>query len=164
MSKIGLFYGTTLGGTESIAGEIQKHFGDVEIHNISNGIEKISEYDKLIFGTNTWGYGELQDDWNSIETELDKIDFTNKKVAIYGTGDQEGYPDTFVDAIGLLYEKVKNNGGEVVGFTLTEGYEFSDSKALLEDKFVGLAIDDNNQGGMTQKRIENWVEQLKNEL
>lgn len=161
--RIGLFYGSTLGASKAVAEEISKTL-DVSLYDVADGVDEISEYTSLIFGTNTWGYGELQDDWERVKTSLEKIDFTGKKVAVYSTGDAEGYSDTFVDAIGILGEIVEKNGGELIGHTSTEGYEFSNSKALRDGVFLGLAIDDNNQGNLTAERVKKWVTQIKGEF
>lgn len=161
--KIGLFYGSTLGAAKAIAEQIGTLL-ETELFDVAEGIDSIANYTHLIFGTNTWGYGDLQDDWDSIKNKLEKTDFTGKKVAIYSTGDAEAYPDTFVDAIGILGEIVEKNGGSLVGFTSTEGYEFSDSKALRGEQFMGLAIDDNNQSSLTKERVSKWTEQLKGEF
>ncbi|MBP6322762.1 MAG: flavodoxin [Fusobacteriaceae bacterium] len=161
--KIGLFYGSTLGAAKSVAEELGALL-EAEIFDVAKGIDSINDYTNLIFGTNTWGYGDLQDDWEGVKTTLEKINFTGKKVAIYSTGDAEGYSDTFVDAIGILGEIVEKNGGILIGFTSTEGYVFSDSKALRDDMFIGLAIDDNNQGNLTKERVGNWATQLKGEF
>ena len=161
--RIALFYGSTLGTAKAVAESIAEKIA-VDLFDVSKGIEDMRSYEKIILGTNTWGYGELQDDWESVRAAFEKIDFSGKKVAIYSTGDGEGYPDTFVDAIGILGEIVEKNGGSLVAFTETEGYNFSDSKALRDGKFIGLAIDDNNQSSMTETRIKNWVEILKGEF
>lgn len=161
--KVGLFYGSTLGSAKAVAEEIGTLL-EVEIFDVAKGIDSISDYTNLIFGTNTWGYGDLQDDWEGVRASLEKIDFTGKKVAIYSTGDAEGYSDTFVDSIGILGEIVEKNGGTLIGFTSTEGYVFNDSKGLRDGVFMGLAIDDNNQGNLTKERITKWVEQIKGEF
>ena len=161
--KIGLFYGSTL-GTAKIVAESIAELLEVELFDVAKGIDGIENYDNLILGTNTWGYGDLQDDWESVKKQFEKIDFTGKKVAIYSTGDAQGYPDTFVDAIGILGEIVEKNGGKLIGFSSVEGYEFNDSKAKRDGKFIGLAIDDNNQSSLTDIRVKNWVETLKGEL
>jgi len=59
---------------------------------------------------------------------------------------------------------VEKNGGKLIGFSSVEGYEFNDSKAKRDDKFIGLAIDDNNQSSLTDIRVKNWVEMLKGEF
>ena len=38
--------------------------------------------------------------------ELDDINFSFKKVAYLGTGDQEGYPDKFMNARGIWAENI----------------------------------------------------------
>ena len=161
--KIGLFYGSTLGGAKSVAEEIEALM-EVSLYDVAQGIENISNFTNLIFGTNTWGYGDLQDDWEGVRTTLEKVDFTGKKVAIYSTGDAESYSDTFVDAIGILGEIVEKKGGTLIGFTSTEGYNFTNSKALRNGMFLGLAIDDNNQGSLTKDRVTKWASQIKGEF
>jgi flavodoxin I len=46
--------------------------------------------------------------------ELDDINFSLKKVAYLGTGDQESYPDKFMDAMGFWAENIAEEGGETV--------------------------------------------------
>ena len=161
--KIGLFYGTTLGTAKAVADMIAKEI-EVEVFDVANGIEELNKFDSLIFGTNTWGYGDLQDDWERVLKDLKNIDFTGKKVAIYSTGDQESYPDTFVDSIGILADVVEAKGATIIGYTETDGYNFNESKAQKNGKFIGLAIDDNNQSSLTSDRVKKWVETLKGEF
>lgn len=168
MAKVGLFYGTQTSNTQTEAEIIQKEFGGdsvVDLIDISRAeASDFNTYDYIIIGCPTWNVGELQDDWDNYYEELDNIDFTGKKVAYFGAGDQVGYPDTFQDAIGILEEKISELGGETVGYWSTEGYEFSDSKALRDGKFIGLALDEDNQSDLTEKRIKTWVAQLKQEF
>jgi flavodoxin I len=53
--------------------------------------------------------------------ELDDIDFSCKKVAYLGTGDQEGYPDKFMDAMGFWAENIAEEGGETVDYWPVDG-------------------------------------------
>ncbi|RMF69726.1 MAG: flavodoxin FldA, partial [Cyanobacteria bacterium J069] len=46
----------------------------------------------------------------------------------------------------------------------TDGYDFNESKAVRDGKFVGLAIDEDNQSDLTTERIQSWVAQLKREF
>lgn len=168
MTKIGLFYGTQTSNTQTAAELIQKEFsGDsvVTLHDISKTEPSDLEgYDYIIIGCPTWNIGELQSDWENFYEELDNIDFGGKKVAYFGEGDQVGYPDTFQDAMGMLEEKISEQGGETVGYWSPEGYEFNESKALRGDKLVGLALDEDNQSDLTEERIKTWVAQLKQEF
>jgi flavodoxin I len=168
MAKIGLFFGTQTGKTETVAEIIQKEFGGeaiVELHDISSAsTEDFASYDALIIGCPTGHIGELQSDWEGFYDELDEIDFSAKKVAYFGTGDQIGYSDNFQDALGILEEKIASLGGKTVGYWPTEGYDFNESKALKNGKFVGLALDEDNQSDLTEQRIKTWVTQLKSEF
>ena len=168
MSQIGLFFGTTTGKTESVAETIQKELGGedvVTLHNIADVEDNdFADYQYLIIGCPTWDVGELQSDWEGYFTELDDIDFSGKKVAYFGTGDQRGYPDNFQDAIGILSDKITERGGTTVGYWSTDGYDFNESKALKNGKFLGLALDEDNQSDLTDKRIKAWVVELKKEF
>ncbi len=165
--KIGLFYGTTTGKTESAAQIIRDEFGDdiVDLVDVSQADgSEFSEYEYIIVGCPTWNIGELQSDWEGLYQELDNIDFSGKTVAYFGTGDQIGYGDNFQDAMGIIEEKISAQGGKTVGYTSTDGYDFNESKALRDGKFVGLALDEDNQSDLTDERIKAWVAQLKREF
>jgi flavodoxin I len=169
MAKIGLFYGSTTGKTQSTAEMIQEKFGGesiVALHDVSevkDGSE-FNDYQYLIIGSPTWDVGELQADWQGYYDELDDLNFSGKKIAYFGTGDQIGYSENFQDAMGILEEKFTKLGGKTVGYWSAEGYDFEASKAVQNDKFVGLALDEDNQSELTEERIEQWVIQLKQEF
>lgn len=167
-NKIGLFYGTTTGTTQSIAETIKDILGEdfVDLYDISEAEpEEFSEYKYLMIGCSTWNLGDLQSDWDSFFDNLDEIDFDGKTVAYFGPGDQIGYGTTFQDAMGMLEEKISSLGGTTVGYTSTEGYDFNESKAVRDgNKFCGLAIDEDNQSDLTEQRVMAWIEQLKKEL
>ncbi|MBW4634430.1 MAG: flavodoxin FldA [Iphinoe sp. HA4291-MV1] len=165
--KVGLFYGTQTGNTESVAEKIRDTFGDsvVTLHQIYEAEPSdFDEYQSLIIGCPTWDIGQLQNDWEEFFPTLDNINFSGKLVAYFGTGDQYGYADNFQDAIGILEEKISKKGGKTVGYWSTDGYEFDNSRALRNGKFVGLAIDEGNQPELTDERVQAWVAQLKTEF
>jgi len=167
MAKIGLFFGTQTGNTESAAEEIKKIFGSglVDLHDVAKADSSdLLDYDCLIIGCPTWNIGELQSDWEGLFPELDDLDFSGKKVAYFGCGDQVGYADNFLDAIGILEEKIAERGGKTVGYWSTEGYDFDASKAVRNGKFVGLALDDTNQSDLTEQRLKKWVTLLRSEF
>ncbi|MEM1172380.1 MAG: flavodoxin FldA [Cyanobacteria bacterium P01_H01_bin.35] len=179
MSKIALFYGTTTGKTGDAAEAIQAELGGddvVELKDISEcSAADLAEYDYLIIGCPTWNIGELQDDWAAIFDDLDGVDFTGKKVAYFGTGDQIGYCDNFQDSMGMLEEKISGKGGTTVGnWPKDDSYEgLMRSKAFLKNDqgkpqkprvFVGLALDEDNQSDLTEGRIKTWVAQIKPEF
>ena len=139
----------------------------VSLHNIaSDSIELMSEYQYLVLGIPTWDYGELQEDWESNWEAIDSLDFTGKQVAIYGLGDQIGYPEWFQDALGYLWVKIVNLGASTVGAWPNQGYSFEQSKALTEDGqfFVGLPLDDENQFELSDNYIAKWSQQILREF
>lgn len=166
--KIALFYGTDTGATEIAAEQIVEHLGEelIDIYEVHNSnTEDFEGYEYLILGVSTWYIGELQSEWDLFYDDFKTIDFTGKKVAIFGMGDQFGYPDTFVDGIGFLGKVVLENGGVLVGKWPTEGYQFDESVGELENGFFcGLALDDDNEFDLSEERIKNWVAQIIKEF
>lgn len=167
MENVGIFYGSSTGTTESAAEQIQKEFGEdiIHIYDVIDASSKdIEQYSNLIFGSSTWGIGDMQDDFDVFLSEIQKANLEGKKVAIFGLGDQDTYADSFVDAIGLIYEVLEDKGCEVVGKIPTDGYEYDESKAEIDGQFVGLPLDEENQSNLSDERITKWVEQLKNQF
>lgn len=164
--SIGLFWGSDTGMTEEIVTVLMDLLSDQKIDNINifnASIEQFALYDRLILGLSTWYDGELQSDWDEFFEQFQQVDFTHKKVALFGLGDQEGYADFFVDGIGIIGEVVLKNGGTICGKWSTKGYEYEASKAVQGQHFLGLAIDEDNQPEQTDKRLEQWVKQLHEE-
>ena len=165
--KIGIFYGSTLGTTEGVASQIARKLGVsvAVVHNVADVQgDAVTPYDCLLLGSSTWGCGDLQDDWLEYIGKLKQENLGGKYVGLFGCGDSAGYPDSFCDAIGILYDDLSGSGCTFIGAYQPEGYTFDDSKALRDGKFVGLAIDDNNEGNLTEERIDNWVRILREEL
>ncbi len=167
MAKIGIFYGSTTGNTEKVANLIQKDFGEgnADVYNVdTTELADIMKYNYLIFGVSTWGVSDLQDDFEDFMEILEQVDFSGKKVALFGLGDQSTYTDSFVDAMGILYDRLKKKGVKIVGFVPRSGYSFNHSMALIKDNLAGLAIDEEFESHLTNKRVSGWVEMLKKEF
>ena len=164
MSKIGIFFGSTTGVTEEIENKISNNLEGAEVYNISGNEDKLNDFDVLILGTSTWGFGDLQDDWQGTLDELANLDLSGKKVAYFGTGDQSTFADTFIDGIGIINDEIEKTGALVIGQTSIDGYEFSGSKAVVDGEFLGLAIDEVNQSELTDERVEKWISELKKVL
>ncbi|MEH6453683.1 MAG: flavodoxin FldB [Psychromonas sp.] len=167
--KIGLFYGSSTCYTEIAAEKIQASIGEslVDIFNIkTDPISKINDYDILILGISTWDYGELQEDWGAIWDELESVNVKDKIIALYGLGDQDGYSEWFIDAVGMLHEQLEPQNPKFIGYWPTQGYDFIASKALTEDKqhFMGLALDEDSQYELSEQRIDEWSLQILQEI
>ncbi len=163
--KTGIFFGSTTGNTEEAAMKIKELLGGAELYEISStSIDDILKFDNIIFGCSTWGYGELQQDWDDKINEFKGMDLSGKKITFFGTGDQQGYSETFIDALGIIYEALENSNAEFIGSWPTDGYSFDNSKAIKNGDFIGLALDYDCQPELNDKRIGEWVSQLKNEF
>ncbi|KHD25151.1 flavodoxin [Vibrio caribbeanicus] len=164
--KIGLFYGSTTCYTEMAAEKIRAIIGDdlVDIHNVKESpLSLMADYDLLLLGISTWDFGEIQEDWNELWDQVSGLSLAGKTVALFGLGDQEGYGEWYLDAMGMLHDELKATGVNFIGYWPNDdSYEFEASKALTEDqsKFVGLALDEDSQYELSDERIATWVEQV----
>lgn len=163
---IAVIYGSTTGNTSDAAEKIQDLLADeeIELFDVKDvGLDALDYFDNIIFAIPTWDYGEVQTDWQEVWDDIDVVDFNNKTVAFVGMGDQFAYAEWFQDAMGMLHDKVKARGATIVGHWPVVGYEFDESKALTEDKqfFVGLALDEDCQPGLTEQRLNDWCKLIK---
>ncbi|QJC35776.1 flavodoxin FldA [Enterobacteriaceae endosymbiont of Donacia sparganii] len=168
MSKIGIFFGSDTGNTENVACNIYKKLGNKisSIFNIAQVEQKdIEQYNILLFGIPTWYYGEVQCDWEYFLPTLEKINFKNKILGLFGCGDQEDYGEYFCDAISIIYNIVKINKARIIGYWPTKGYYFHSTKSLKnKNYFLGLTIDEDRQPELTNLRINTWIKQILKEL
>ena len=164
MGKTIVVYGSSTGTCEAIAAKIAERIGAEAINVSDLTADVIAENDNLLIGTSTWGAGELQDDWYDGVDTLKGADLSDKVVAVFGCGDSASYSDTFCGAMKELYDAAKAGGATVVGEVDIDGYTFDDSDAVVDNKFVGLAIDDINEDDKTDSRIDAWIEQIKGSL
>jgi flavodoxin I len=164
MGKTAIFYGSSTGNTEAAAKQIAETL-EADVFDVSSSPSaQLESYDNLILGSSTWGIGDLQDDWEDFISTLEGANIEGKTVALFGFGDGAAYGESFVDAIGTLYQAVSDKGCKVVGAVDTEGYDFDTSTAVVDGKFVGLPLDEENEGHLTDERISNWVEEIKGSL
>ncbi len=165
MSAITIIYGSTMGNTESAATSIASSLGahTTTTLDVSKSSKEIFEgAEVLILGSSTWGLGDLQDDWESAIDTLQSANLSGKKVALFGCGDADSYCDTFVDAMGILYEAVTAAGATVIGFTSASGYGHSLSRAEVDGEFVGLALNDSDSAN--DDKIAAWCGAISSQL
>lgn len=176
MSRIGLFFSSSTGNTRRIAKMIKKRYDDdtmAEALNVNKATpELVAGYSHLILGTSTLGGGQLPGlstdcmggGWEEFLPQLKDVDFSGKTVALYGLGDQDKYPEEFVDAMGEIYQFIVARGAKIVGAWPADDYDFISSKALVNDEFVGLVLDQENQKGLTDSRVDTWLKQIAPDL
>ena len=167
---IALVFGTDTGNTEEVGGKIaaalQRYGYSVDMMNVTEvTADVLTAYRFLIMGIPTWDFGGIQEDWEDFETDLLSTSLDGHVVALYGLGDQRGYGDYFVDAMGWLRDRVIQAGADLIGYWPTEGYKVAASLAFNESKteFCGLAIDEDQQFELTDERVNAWVKQIVNQ-
>ncbi len=164
MKKIGIFYSFNSVKTKQQVHKMIQHLGESNIEevNVEDATEeKFMSFSNYVLAVPTWFDGELPNYWDEFLPSVEDDSLKGKVFAIFGGGDQKGYPENFVDGIGILADFIEDRAGEIVGFTSIEGYEFEGSRAQSGDQFVGLAIDIENQAALTNERIEKWVNSIK---
>jgi flavodoxin I len=169
VASIGLFFGSDEGNTERVAYQIRRCLGEhqVDIYDVADVTQlEFTEYDKIILGISTWDFGQIQSDWEDFWGDIAEVDFSGKTVALFGLGDQFGYADYFLDAMGMLHDLVVQGGARIVGHWPTAGYEFVASKAKIPGAglFVGLALDEDHQENLTPERVNSWCAQVHAEF
>ena len=167
MKKIGLFYSFNTQNTAKSAELIAKYLGEEQVDKLN--IEEITDeqflaYEFMILGVPTWFDGELPNYWDEFVPALEDMDLKGKTVAIFGHGDQIMYAQNFVDAIGIMADLVSARGARLIGSHPITGYAFDQSFAVRKNQFAGLALDQENQPELTEKRIRGWVNKIKKHL
>ena len=169
MKKIGLFYGPEGGSTERVAKKIAETIGGTQVDLIpvkDQKAEDLATYENLIFGISTigketWKSDEAPNDWDVFLPELEKANLKGKIVAMFGLGDHLKYALNFVDAMAILAEKLEDKNVTIVGQCATEDYQFEESQAVIDGKFIGLPIDEDYEADKTDERVKNWVADIK---
>ncbi len=152
---------------KKIAGQLNDYA--VEMHSL-NAIKALDLpfYDLVIVGGSTvgadiWENAADNNLWFDFFARLDNAHLNGKPVAIFGLGDQVLYPGHFVDGMRVIKNEFDRIGATLVGRWPTGGYDFTASESVEDDKFMGLALDEDQQPELTDQRVEQWVEQIVRE-
>jgi len=168
--SVGLYYSTSTGNTETVAEYIAGAAGVEDWKDIGDADDgEVEGHDAIIVGAPTWHTGADSersgtswDEW--LYNTLPNMDLSGKKVAIFGVGDSGSYSDNYCDAAGELYDQFTARGAKVFGMTPSdEGYDYTESKSVVDNKFVGRMFDEDNYSDESEERAKAWVEQLKSE-
>ncbi|MCU4165252.1 flavodoxin [Carboxylicivirga caseinilyticus] len=167
MKDTGIFYSFRSVKTGQQVKKILKLLGSDNVTAVDIDVatgEDFMKFTNYVLAVPTWFDGELPTYWDEFLPSIEDESLKGKNFAIFGGGDQKGYPENFVDGIGLMAEFLEERGGKIVGFTSTDGYTFEGSKAKRGDQFVGLALDIENQAALSNERIDAWVKSLTKEF
>ncbi len=165
MEKIALIYGPQGGSVEKVAKMIRDKVGDrVDLIPVDEATAAdIEKYENIIFGISTvgadsWTMDQTKDPWARIVAGLDQVSFLGKTFALFGLGNQVMYPSHFVDAMGVLGRELLRHGARIVGQQPVGDYDFEASEAVIDDHFIGLPLDEDNEPEKTQERLDKWLE------
>ena len=166
MKKTGIFYGSTTGTTKEVALKIGKllDIDEKDIHNVADSKPSdVGAYDLLIFGSSTWGKGQLQKDWYDFIDALEVLYLKGKKVAIFGCGD-ETMDDTFCAAVGEIYRRLIPTECEFIAPYDGVGYEYKHTPAEVDGVIRGLILDEVNHPEATALRLRGWTDIVRAEM
>ncbi len=168
---VGIYFATTTGKTEDIAERLHGLLGGAEAPRDMSDMDDLSEFanhDGIICGIPTWNTGADSERsgtaWDSILEDIGGLSLSGTKVAIFGLGDSSTYTENYCDAMEELHRYFKQAGATMVGYVSVKEYTFDESKSVLGDSFCGLPLDEDSESDMTDSRITQWVDQLKQEI
>lgn len=168
MNKTAIFFGPEKGAVNRVADMIRNLIGTDKVDLVpvkSATAADFVAYDQIIFGISTvgketWDGKPAASDWGKFLPQVSQGDFKGKTVAIYGLGDHITYANSFVDFMGLLARELKKTEAQIVGQVSVDDYEFEESAAIFEGKFIGLPLDEDFEPELTPERVKKWIQQL----
>lgn len=164
--RVAVVFGSTFGDTaaaaQRIAAVLEQRLDRAVpcVDVVGADLAALATCDLLVAGTSTWHGGDLQDDWADALAVVARIDWHGCRVALFGLGDQLGYPDTFVDGLADLAAAFEGAGARLVGSWPRDGYDHVHSRAERGDAFLGLALDETQQPERSAARIRRWCDLL----
>ncbi len=165
MKKTGIFYATNLGAAATVAKQIGEKLNVTDIYDVRIvPISKMMSFDSLVLVVSTHFEGDIQRDFAAHLDDFRRLDLSGKTVAVVGLGDGMDHGHTFNNALGKIYDLAIEQGATCVGSSEVDTYDYEETLSLRDGRFPGLALDIPNQDDLTQTRIEQWVEQVKEHL
>jgi flavodoxin I len=172
MKKIGIFYAPAKGSTEKVVKMLANKLGNnADVHFIDDNSDAniLDAYDNIIFGISTvgrdhWDAQYTKVGWDHFLAKIAHYDFSNKTIAIAALGNHIMYEDNFLDALGHLAPLITKSGGKIIGeveVSKFEDFEHIDSFGVIDGKFPGLPIDEDNLSDVTEERLNNWLAEIK---
>ena len=71
---------------------------------------------------------------------------------------------SFCDGMGILYVDLKDSQCKFIGFVPDTNYTYNSSVSAVDGHFVGLAIDDVNEGDKTDERVSAWTDEIRGSI
>lgn len=161
--RVAIVFGSNLGNTATVAQIIAKamQIDQKDLYDVADiTADDINQYDGYIFGTSTWGIGDMADSWQ--EFDFKKLLTKGKTIALFGLGDSQIYAFSYCNGLAKLYRSLgSGRGWKHVGKVPAKDFSFGASEAVINNEFVGLPIDHDNYPEKTAAAVSAWVNQIK---
>lgn len=166
MEQASTFYDSTSGDIEHISklkhDEIKDNADLFNVNSIKP--DKIKSYPNIILGSSAWDISEIQNDMEYFFHDIDFHTSGQNRIALFALGNQQFYPNSFMNSMGHMYDKLYAMDATIVGKCSNEGYGFNKSKAFQDNQFFGLPHDNEMDEKLTRQKIKSWVKQHKGEF
>jgi flavodoxin I len=144
--KILVLYASLTGNTESMAEAVAEGIKAAGAEPVLKEVMDVQvadllAYEGFVFGSYTWGDGELPDEFLDFYDDLEDVDLSGRKAGVFGSG-ETAYVE-FCASVDLLSAKLAERGAELVG----EGLKIELNPAAAEKeacrelgRLVALAV------------------------
>ena len=133
-----IFFATSTGKTEDVADRLKELLPGAEAKDVDNlgSSDELVAADALVCCVPTWN-----------------------------TGADEGRSGTAWDDLAQEIPNLDFAGKSVaiLGLGDSAGYTFDSSKSVVDGKFCGLPIDEDNESELSDQRLADWVQQINSE-
>ncbi|HIW33109.1 MAG TPA: flavodoxin [Candidatus Paenibacillus intestinavium] len=142
MTKVIIVYSSLTGNTEEMSELIESGVKTAGIEVVRKDAydakaAELLQYDGIIIGAYTWGDGELPDEFLDFYEDLEELDLSGKKAAVFGSGDSSY--DHYCGAVDIIEHKLRELGADIVHESLKFEYNASNEE-LEQGKTIGYEI------------------------
>ncbi|WP_349410099.1 flavodoxin [Pseudalkalibacillus sp. SCS-8] len=139
MKRVLILFASMSGNTEEMADIIERGLDSDHIEIVKKQIDidpitthELKDYDGLLFGSYTWGDGDLPDELEDFYDELEDLNLAGLSAATFGSCDS-AYPQ-YGAAVDILRDKLFELGAEIVldGLKVELTPDEEDVKACLK--------------------------------
>jgi flavodoxin I len=112
-----LVFASMSGNTETMAMSIAEGVKELGVNLVIRECyevepDELINYDGILLGSYTWGEGEFPDEFVDLYDEMEHLDFSLKKGAVFGSGST--LYSCFGGAVDLLSKKLTDRGAEIL--------------------------------------------------
>ncbi|WP_028612722.1 flavodoxin [Paenibacillus harenae] len=125
MPRILVVYASMTGNTEEMAEAIAEGAKEAGAEVVAKeafdaSAAELNDYEGIIIGAYTWGDGDLPDEFTDFYEEMDTLDLSGKKAAVFGSGDTS-YP-IYCGAVDTIEMKLRKLGADIAGESIKFEY------------------------------------------